>query len=120
MMRIISFLIIVFFISGISYAKSISDVETNTFKNLSEQGKKEWTNDPFEPTKPSLKSVTIEDVQLTGLVYNANEAYALIGGFMVKVGDMVGDYKVVEINKDNVTLRKLDDVRTIRLAGGGL
>jgi Tfp pilus assembly protein PilP len=99
-------------------AQTVLDVDVKSFEEINKSEVSHWGKDPFSPTKTSMESLSVHDIQLNGVVYNSNEAYALIDGFMVKKGDMIGDFRVVSIKKDHVVFRKLDEVKTLHLAGG--
>lgn len=68
-----------------------------------------------DPTRPPTRVqstlapvVEIRDLQLTSIWYRATDVHrpstAVINGQRVTVGDSVGDYEVVEIEPDQVTL----------------
>ncbi len=100
------------------FAQTIADIHVEEFEKITKVEERSGIKDPFAPTKQSLKNLSIQDVQLFGIIHNKEEAYALVDGFMVKPGDMMGGYKIMTITADSIVVRKLDDVKTIRLAGG--
>ena len=66
-----------------------------------------WRDDPFSLPKSvtdrkTEKPKTIP--KLTAIMESKTGRYAIIGGEIVKKGDMVGDEKVSEISKDKVVL----------------
>lgn len=77
-------------------------------KKLNEQferAKLAWGRDPF--AAPSEKEYQIGELQLKGISFDKkNGGYAFINSDIVKKGDIVGDYEVVEIEKDRVLLKK--------------
>lgn len=63
--------------------------------------------------KPVKKEPTLE-----GIIWNAVKPQALIDGAIVKVGDRVGDARVLEIRKDGVKMRDSDKEYYIRFRRG--
>jgi type II secretory pathway component PulC len=50
---------------------------------------------------------TSSGLSLEGIIYDANGvSYALINGEVTKIGDAVGDYQVLKVEKDKVVLIK--------------
>lgn len=71
--------------------------------------------DPFRPLVdregnilPEARPVTANvDLSLEGIVWSRKgDSYALIGGSVVRAGDMLGDYKVKVIEKTRVILER--------------
>lgn len=71
--------------------------------------------DPFRPLVDKDGNILPEarpanavlQLNLEGIVWSkGNDSYALISGAVVKAGDMVGDYKVMKISKNQVTLNR--------------
>jgi hypothetical protein len=71
--------------------------------------------DPFRPLVDKDGNILPEarpasavlQLNLEGIVWSkGNDSYALISGAVVKTGDMVGDYKVMKISKNQVTLNR--------------
>ncbi|MDD5226157.1 MAG: hypothetical protein PHV97_03100 [Candidatus Omnitrophica bacterium] len=54
---------------------------------------------------------------LEGIIYNPSQPFAIIDGKMYEVGGRTGDYEVVKITPDTVSLKNLKDgtSRTVRL-----
>ena len=50
--------------------------------------------------------VSQKNVALTGILYSEDNPSAIIGGAIVKEGDMIGDVKVVKIRKNIVEFEK--------------
>ncbi|MFA5094222.1 MAG: hypothetical protein WC512_03170 [Candidatus Omnitrophota bacterium] len=71
--------------------------------------------DPFRPlvdkdgnilpeARPANSSVQLN---LEGIVWSeGGDSYALISGTVLRVGDILGDYKVIKITEDEVTLNR--------------
>ncbi|MFA5812123.1 MAG: hypothetical protein WC956_07340 [bacterium] len=100
-------------------AQSLSDMDWEGFQK--QQGKQEvqtHTN-PFSGGVSSAEDLTVEDLQLTGIVYSSSsDAYALISGYLVRPGDLIAGYRVDSIEKDRVKLRRVNDVFVLALGGG--
>ncbi len=100
-------------------AQSLSDMDWQGFEK--QQGKQEvqtHTN-PFSGGVSAAEDLTVEDLQLTGIVYgSANDSYALISGYLVRPGDMIAGYRVDSIEKDRVKLKRVGDVFVLVLGGG--
>jgi len=71
--------------------------------------------DPFRPlvdkegnVLPEARPVSaVMQLNLEGIVWSSSrDSYAIISGNVVKAGDILGDYKVVKINKNQVTLNR--------------
>ena len=56
------------------------------------------TQSPPPPSEPKLQ----------GIVYAAAQPWAIVDGQTVRVGDRLGDFRVKEISRRNVTLEKAD------------
>jgi len=71
--------------------------------------------DPFRPLVdkdgnilPEARPANLSgQLNLEGIVWSdGGDSYALISGAVLKVGDELGDYKVIKITKDEVTLNR--------------
>jgi type II secretory pathway component PulC len=71
--------------------------------------------DPFRPlvdkdgnVLPEARPASaIMQLSLEGIVWSSgNDSYAIISGNVVKAGEILGDYKVVKINKNQVILNR--------------
>lgn len=70
-----------------------------------ERAKLAWGRDPF--VAPSEKEYQIGELELKGISFDEEKGgYAFINNDIVKKGDAVGDYEVVDIEKDRVLLKK--------------
>lgn len=65
-----------------------------------------WARDPFTLLPEEFFSKT----QLTGIIWDEENPYAIINGNVVRVGDVVSGSEVVGIERESVTLRKEDGV----------
>jgi hypothetical protein len=81
-----------------------------------------WRDDPFSLPKSvtdrkTEKPKTIP--KLTAIMESKTGRYAIIGGEIVKKGDMVGDEKVSEISKDKVVLVRNNAKRILSIEDTG-
>ncbi|MCM8800674.1 MAG: hypothetical protein NC912_01455 [Candidatus Omnitrophica bacterium] len=66
-----------------------------------------WGRDPFSLEKGS--EFVQSELHLKGISFGADKrGYAFINNEIVKAGDRVGDYEVVSVEKDKVTLQHRD------------
>lgn len=64
-----------------------------------------WGRDPFNTA--SDKDYEMTDLKLKGISFAKNkEGYAFINDDIVKKGNKIGDYEVIEVEKDKVLLKK--------------
>jgi len=82
--------------------------------------------DPFRPLVdrdgnllPELRPVTANvELNLEGIVWSkSGDSYAIIGGSVVRAGDILGDYKVKTIEKTRVILDRGGEESVINLRG---
>lgn len=100
-------------------AESLSDLDMTTFQIQKEQYDVKSRASPFASGVSTADDLTIESLQLTGIVYaDEQNAYALISGYLVKAGDKIAGYRVDLIERDKVKLRRVDDVYVLALGGG--
>lgn len=100
--------------------QSLSDLDLSTLEQQTqtEEATQSHTN-PFASGSSTAEDLAIEDLQLTGVVYrNESEGYALISGYLVRPGDRIAGYRVDNIEKDKVKLRRLNEVIILALGGG--
>ncbi|MBU0503811.1 MAG: hypothetical protein ABH882_01030 [Candidatus Omnitrophota bacterium] len=65
----------------------------------------DWGRDPFNTAVD--KEFQLADLRLKGISFSRDkQGYAFINNEIVKKGDRVGNYEVVEVEKDKVLLRK--------------
>lgn len=111
--------ILISLMAGDVGAQSISDLDLQMFQKI--QGKEEVQThtDPFASGVSAAEDLTVEDLQLSGIVYGGpSDAYALISGYLVRTGDLIAGYRVDAIEKDRVKLRRINDVFVLVLGGG--
>lgn len=112
-MKILTLILIIFF-SAELFAAPLSDLNVKGFKERTAPSVSVEKN-PFVPRKPLPQDMIVEDLHLTGIIYDPYESYALISGYAVKEGDEVAGYKVKVIERDHVVLRQLDQVHILKL-----
>lgn len=106
-------------LAGVASAQSISDLQWDKFVGLTSGEDVQTHTDPFSGGVSSAEDLSIEELSLTGIVYgDEQDAYALISGYLVRVGDKIASYKVDGIEKDKVRLKRVDDVYVLVLGGG--
>lgn len=124
MRRQIFFLAIIVFGSAfvfprMIFAQSLSDLDWQGF--MKHEGKQEVQThtDPFASGNSAAEDLTVEDLQLTGIVYgDEKDSYALISGYLVRPGDLIAGYRIDSIDKDRVKLKRVNDVYVLVLGGG--
>ena len=105
--------------SSFAAAQSLSDLQWDKFVGLTSGEDVQTHTDPFAGGVSSAEDLSIEELSLTGIVYGgAEDSYALISGYLVRVGDKIASYKVDAIEKDKVRLKRVDDVYVLVLGGG--
>lgn len=76
-----------------------------------------WGHDPFyngyNPNRPVEVSAEEVNLHLLGILYREVNAQALINGQVVKKGDIVDGFEIMEISKDYVAVK--DGNKTIHL-----
>jgi hypothetical protein len=79
---------------------------SDTMRNQQlERGKLNWGRDPFIALFD--KEFKMDELKLQGISFGKNRAgYAFINNEIVKKGDAVGGYEVVEVEKAKVLLKK--------------
>jgi len=113
---------IIFFVIAILLAvelqafgkSSLSDLNVSGFQGRTKSSTASASN-PFLKKGVSPSDMMVEDLTLTGIVYNPHEAYALISGYIVREGDDIAGFKIKVVERDHVVLRQLDQVKILRL-----
>ena len=101
------------------FAQSMSDLDLGGFEHETANQQVQSHTNPFSSGVSSAEELAVEDLQLTGIVYKSEtEGFALISGYLVKVGDRIAGYKVDLIEQGKVKLRRLDEVIGLSLGGG--
>ncbi len=76
-------------------------------KAQQERTKLNWGRDPFALSSDIDKENQKTELQLKGISFGKDKnAFAFINNEIVKKGDKVSDYEIVEVEKDKVLLRK--------------
>jgi len=72
-----------------------------------------------EPTRIPMAKPKTPDLSflLEGIIYNPSRPFAIIDGKMFETGGRIGDFEIVKITPDTVSLKNLKDntSRTVRL-----
>lgn len=113
-MKIVMFMILFAAVVFQAGAESLSELDTKGFQDKSAL-QSSGAKNPFVPQKASLQDLMVEDLHLGGIIYNQDEAYALVSGYVIKEGDEIAGYKVKAIERDHIVLRQLDQVRILQL-----
>lgn len=74
---------------------------------------KDWGRDPF-----TMGTSAVElsgDLVLSGIIWDAKKPYCIINEKVVKIGDGISGYKILEINKDSVTVESGDGIRILKV-----
>lgn len=106
-------------IASVAGAQSFSDLDVTGLERL-EGGRDVSTHvNPFASGVTTAENLAVENLQLAGIVFsNEKDAYALISGYLVRPGDMIAGFRVDDIERDRVRLRRLDQVIVLALGGG--
>ncbi len=104
--------------SANAQAASFSELNEGLFQSLSKVGTPAGWKDPFSAGASNAQELVIEDLQLMGVVVSPTNSYALISGFVVEKGDLMAGYKVHTISRENVVLKRLDEVYVLSMGGG--
>ena len=75
---------------------------------------KSWGRDPFAVGGGAVETGAGPG-SLSGIFCDPLKSYCIIDGKVAKVGDEVSGYKILEITKDNVTVKAGDEIRTLRI-----
>jgi len=74
---------------------------------------KDWGRDPFTVGTSAVE--LSGDLVLSGIIWDAKKPYCIINEKVVKVGDEISGYKVVEIKKDSVSVHAGDQIRVLKV-----
>ncbi len=77
-----------------------------------------WGDDPFYRDPTPTTTVSTENVptlHLLGILYRQTGAQVLINGRIAGEGDIVDGYRIVSINRENVTLQSGDRTVVLRV-----
>ncbi len=84
------------------------EIEESTIK----QG---WGRDPFSSGANTPEDIEFEGLVVNGIMWDKDNPLAIINDDVVKVGDKLGDLKVVEITKTSVILEQNGERHTLGL-----
>jgi hypothetical protein len=99
---------------GIDLSKVIGHIEVKMTTIPDENPK-----DPF--AKPSLKEklkdspLSITDLKLAGIMREANQAVALINDEILRVGDNISGFEIVEVRQNEVLLKRDQEQYILKL-----
>lgn len=103
---------------SLANAQSFSEMSIDSFKKFSKGDEKRAPGSPFSKSGISTaEDLALDDLTLTGIAVNATNAYALVSGYLVQVGDRIAGFKVDGIEKGRVTLKRLDEVYVLTVGG---
>jgi len=101
------------------FAQSLSELDWEGFERAGGEEEVQTHTDPFSSGISAAEDLSVEDLQLTGIVYNTPEdAFALISGYLVQPGDLIAGYRVDGVEKDRVRLKRINDIFILVLGGG--
>lgn len=63
----------------------------------------------------SSNKTAFESLNLTGIIWDIKDPQAIIDETVVKQGDLLGKYKIIKINKDNVVVNGDEGQLTLRI-----
>ena len=100
----------------------LSDLDIETFQKQAEKFQEQTVANPFasggSSGAHSAEDLTVEDLVLSGVVFNDNDQYALISGYLVRSGDTIAGYKVDTVEELRVVLKRLDVTYVLTMEGG--
>lgn len=73
----------------------------------------EWGRDPF-----TMGATPVElsgELILSGIIWDVQKPYCIINEKVVKAGDEISGYKVVDIEKDSVSVRSDNQIKVIKV-----
>ncbi|MFH1874379.1 MAG: hypothetical protein ABH859_04245 [Pseudomonadota bacterium] len=95
--------------------EDLSGLDLGGFEQVAEDGIK-WRNNPF--IQPA-DDVALDELKLTGIVYNPDDAAVIINDRIIKKGEQIGFNTIVEITNDFVILRNETGLFRLSLGSGG-
>ena len=98
-------------------ANTLSDLNVKGFRGDESMQMKEKRS-PFVYSRPAQDEILPHDLHLTGIAYNSGSSYALVSGYVLKLGDRIGGYRVIDIKTNQVTIKRLDESYVLKLGGG--
>ncbi|MFA6378758.1 MAG: hypothetical protein WCX16_03130 [Candidatus Omnitrophota bacterium] len=136
--KILLLTLIIFFSSiQIGYGEDLSSAEEvlgflhrNPFKSwlpkIEEKIEKEPEATKIEYKEPEVKIIPVlkpapveeakpPEIKISGLVWSTDRPQAIINDQILTIGDMIGDSKIIDINKDGVDIMFLNKLYTIKI-----
>lgn len=74
-----------------------------------------WGRDPFALGGTTATVESSGDLVLTGIFWDEVKPYCIINGKVVKVGNEIAGFRVLEIKKDSVIVQDQDKISILRL-----
>lgn len=105
------------FFAPIVNAVPLSDLNVKGFQGGDSFKMKEQRS-PFVHSNPSTDEMNPHDLHLVGIAYNDSLSYALISGHILKLGERIGGYRVIDIKPREVVIKRLDESYVLKLGGG--
>jgi len=99
-----------------AYPLSYSDLNLQHFER-GPQFISPTSRNPFTPSLRSPNTMEIGNLYLQGIVYNPRRSAALVSGHIVKEGDFIGNYEVMEIKPDHFSLKLQESIYRIEMEG---
>ncbi len=75
----------------------------------------DWTNDPFAIGEGSLFLKDLSSFKLTGILLDPDGAHAVINDEVLKVGDELAGWEVIEILPNKIILKRGDEEVSLNL-----
>lgn len=107
--------------SSTGFAQTVlSDLDIESFQKQAEKFQEQTVANPFATGggASSAEDLSVEDLVLSGVVFNDTEQYALVSGYLVHTGDTIAGYKVDSIEELRVVLKRLDVTYVLTMEGG--
>ena len=96
-------------------AEIILKAKNSSLKIKNEKLEKDWGRDPFSGVVYSARGKDLT-LKFSGVLWDDKNPQALINGQIVQKNDFIGQYRVVQINKDSVILN--DGLKDLELRLG--
>ena len=79
--------------------------------------------DPFRPLitddgklVQGFDGISLEDIYLEGIIWDPQgDSIAMINGMILRRGDRIGDFEIIKIEKDRITLKSGNEQRLLKL-----
>ncbi|MFQ5452561.1 MAG: hypothetical protein ACE5D6_00030 [Candidatus Zixiibacteriota bacterium] len=99
------------------------NIVNNKLVNIENKTKEKWGRDPFRNKKPKkrvIKKTRTKSIswKLSGILFNSDSPIAIINNKPVKIGDKIGNAKVITIDKKSVILEHNGNKITITVTKG--